>query len=304
MSQKPSFDLKSLDLFIRVAALGAIGKAGQEFGLSATTASQRIQALEQAVGAQLLHKSTRSVTLSTDGEVFLEHAKRIIGDVELAFADMQNDPTAMTGELRVACSASFGRKQIAPYMAEFLDLHPNITLHLDLSDATIDLINGGFDLAIRLGSLPSSALMARKIAASPRIMVASPTYMKKHGTPADHEALKDHNVLRRGDMRNIVFRGPTGETHDTKINGNFSATNAEAITEAALSGIGVARKCAWEVSEYLATGDLVEIMTDYTIIPEWQVFAVRSPSNMPPVRVRVFTDFMQEKLKNVPALQE
>ncbi len=299
-----TFDLKSVELFLRVAALGAIGKAGAEFGLSPTAATQRIQALEAAVGAQLLHRTTRSVSLSADGEIFLAHAKRIVANVEDALSDVQSDPGTLQGTLKVAGSASFGRRHIVPYLAEFLDRHPKLSIQLHLSDSVFDIVENGFDLAIRLGELAPSTLKARRLATSPRVLVASPAYLKRRGRPQTPSDLKAHNCLIRGDLRSWRLRAADGSLDDTKISGNYVANLAEAITEAAVSGLGVARKCGWEIAEQLASGDLVILMEDYTVMPEWKVFAVRPPSDRPPARVRAFTEFLESKLRQVPSLRD
>ncbi len=295
-------DLKSVRLFIRVAARGAIGRAGAEFGLSATAATQRIRALEDAVGAQLLHRTTRAVSLSADGEVFLAHARRIVSSVEDAFADLRCSPDEMRGELRIASSASFGRMQIAPYVAEFLEAHPNISIQLDMSDAVIDIVKQGLDLAIRLGELAPSTLKARALAASPRVLVAAPSYLERRGRPERLEDLKAHNCLVRADVRSWKMRTPEGDNAEVRIAGNFATNLAEGITTAALSGLGVARKCKWEIAEHLESGALVPLLDSHTVLPEWKVFAVRSPSQQPPPRVRAFTDFLEAKLRAVPSL--
>ena len=297
-----SVDLKSLELFVRVAALGAIGKAGAEFGLSATAATQRLQALEATIGTQLFHRTTRAVSLSTDGEIFLAHAKRILGDVEEALADIRPDPKDIKGELRIACSASFGRLHIAPHVTEFLGSHPGVSLQLAMSDSVIDIVEQGFDMAIRIGALAPSTLKARKLAVSPRGLVAAPCYLAKHGVPATLDDLKKHNCLAREDMRSWSLAAPDGSLHDVRTTGNFSSTSAEAITEAALSGLGVARKCTWEIADHLDAGTLVPVLENYTVSPFWQVFAVRPPSRLPSARVRAFTDFLEAKFKKVPAL--
>jgi len=297
-----SFDLKSLELFVRVAALGAIGKAGAEFGLSPTAATLRLKALEKTVGAQLLHRSTRKIALSTDGALFLEHAKRILGDVEDALSDLQPDPAAIRGELRVACSASFGRLHIAPHAAAFLAEHPQVSLDLALSDSVVDIVEQGFDMAIRIGALAPSTLVARKLAESPRVLVAAPDYLARHQRPETLADLKAHNCLARGDMRTWALTGPDGARHDVKITGNFASTSAEAITEAAVSGLGIARKCLWEIADHLAAGRLETVLAAYSVAPAWNIYAVRSPSRLPPARVRAFTDFLEATFRTVPAL--
>ena len=299
-----SIDLKSLELFVRVAGLGAIGKAGSEFGLSPTAATQRIQSLEKDVGAQLLHRNTRTVSLSRDGEVLLEHAKRILSNVEDALADVQCDPRAIRGELRIAGSASFGRKHLAPYVAEFLEAHPEISIQLHLSDAVFDIIENGFDMAIRLGALAPSALKARRLAASARVLVAAPSYLDSFGSPKTPQDLRSHNCIIRGNDRSWQLRGPDDAIDEVKISGNFSTNYAQAVTEAAISGLGVARKCRWEIEGQIQSGALQVLLDTYTVIPEWSVFAVRSPSNSPPARVRAFSDFLLHKFRKTPSLMD
>lgn len=298
-----SLDPKSLELFVRVVALGAIGKAGAELGLSRTAATQRIQDLETAVGTQLLHRTTRTVSLSVDGEIFLGHARRILEDIEDAFSDLQNDPATVSGELRVASSASFGRKHIAPYVAQFLGQYPRLSLQLHLSDSTFDIVENGFDLAIRLGEFSPSTLKARKVGESARIMVAAPSYLARNGTPSVPTELRDHNCLIRSDVRTWTTRGPDAQIEDVKVSGNLNTNLAEAVTEAALSGMGIARKCLWEVVEHLEAGELAEVLPDYTVLPEWGIYAVRSPSRTPPPRVRAFTDFIADKFKEITAIR-
>lgn len=298
-----SLDLKSLELFVRVAKVGAIGRAGAEMGLSRTAATQRLKYLEQAVGAQLLHRTTRTVSLSVDGEAFLPHANRILDGVDEAISDLRSDPSSVGGELRIASSASFGRKFLAPYLAEFLELYPRLSIQLHLSDAVFDIVDNGFDLAIRLGSLAPSTLQARRVGESPRIVVASPTYISEQGLPQEPSDLTGYNCLVRSNVRTWTSRRPDGKQEDVKVSGNFSTNLAEAVTEAALSGIGVARKCLWEVAEYLETGELIQLLPEHTVLPEWSIHAVRSPSPIPPARVRTFTEYIAQKFKSVPALQ-
>ena len=299
-----TIDLKSLELFVRVAVLGAIGKAGAEFGLSATAATQRLQALESTVGTQLLHRTTRVVSLSTDGEVFLAHAKRILSDMEEALADISPDAKAIKGELRIACPASFGRLHIAPYMTEFLDLYPGITLQLSMTDSVVDIVAQGLDMAIRVGTLAPSTLKARKLAESRRTLVAAPQYLRRRGVPTSLEDLGQHNCLTREDMRTWSLAEPDGTIHDIKANGNFSCTSAEAITEAAVSGLGIARKCVWEIADQLNAGTLETVLDRYSVAPFWEVFVVRPPSRLPSARVRAFTDFLETKFKMIPALRD
>ncbi len=297
-----SLDPKSLALFVRVAAVGAIGKAGAELGLSRTAATQRVRDLEASVGTQLLHRTTRSVALSADGEVFLAHAKRILSDIDEAFSELQRDPATVSGELRVASSASFGRKHLAPLVGEFMERYPRLSIQLHLSDGVFDIVENGFDLAVRLGDLSPSSLKARRIADSARIVVAAPNYLSRCGMPEMPDDLRRHNCIIRSDARMWTKRGPDGRIHDVKVSGNFATNLAEAVTEAALSGVGLARKCRWEVTEHLDSGALVEVLPEYTVLPEWSIYAVRPPAPTLPMRVRLFTNFIADRFEQTPTL--
>lgn len=292
-------DVKSLRLFVRIAAIGAIGRAGQDFGYSPTAASQRIQSLEAALGAKLLNRTTRTVSLSADGEVFLAHAKKIINDIDDAVDDLQGNGTAIRGELRVTASASFGRRYIAPFIGEFLRDHPGVTINLELSDGVFDIVQHGFDLALRIGVLAPSTLMARKIADNPRILVASPRYLNERGRPEVALDLADHNCLMLGENRVWKLRDENGNQSAIPIRANFVTSYGEAITEAAVSGVGIALKSKWDIIEQLSAGSLVEILPDHVVEPQWSVWAVRPPGRTISARVRLFTDFIEQRLKRV-----
>lgn len=290
-------DVKSLKLFLRVAAVGAIGRAGREFGFSPTAASQRIQLLEQALGSKLLIRTTRSVSLSADGEKFLLHARKIVDDIEDAVTDLRGSSQTISGELRVTASASFGRRYIAPIIGEFLGKHPDASVNLELSDGVFDIVQHGFDLALRIGTLAPSTLMARKIADNPRILVASPDYLKAHGVPASANELADHNCLLLGTTRVWQLRDSKGKQSAINVQGNFVTSYGEAVTEAAASGAGIALKSQWDILEQLSTGSLVEVLADHVVEPEWRLWAVRPPGRVVSARVQVFTEFIEQKLQ-------
>jgi DNA-binding transcriptional LysR family regulator len=291
-----SFDLKTLELYVRVASIGAIARAGLEFGFSATTSSQRIQALEAQLGCKLLNRTTRSVSLSADGELFLAHAKKILADVDDAVTDLRGSDTTLRGELRVAASASFGRRYVAPYIGEFLRAHPEVSINLELSDTTFDIVQHGFDLALRIGTLAPSTLMARKIADNPRILLASADYLEENGIPASPSELAEHNCIVLNDNRTWGLRDKKGTTTEVRTRGNFTTSYGEALTEAAVAGVGIALKSKWDVLHHLAAGSLVQVLPDFAVEPEWSVWAVRPPGRLMSARVRVFTEFIEGKL--------
>ena len=290
-----SFEPETLKLFVRVAAMGALGKAGLEFGLSPTATTQRIKTLEKDLGVSLFSRTTRAVALTADGQVFLGHAKRIIECVEDARSDLSSDHHNVKGDLRVAGSASFGRQFIAPYIAEFLTTYPDINVTLELSDGLIDIVEQGVDVALRIGDLSSSTLVARKLADNPRLLVASPEYLKRAGHLRHAEDLSDHNCLVLSGNRNWKLRDGTNPLHEMKVSGNFSTNLGESITEAALAGVGIAMKSVWDVQHLLNEGSLVPVLEQYTVEPNWSLWAVRPPGRVVPARTRVFIDFMERK---------
>lgn len=294
-----SFDQKSLELFVRVAGLGAMGKAGQEMGLSPTATTQRIQALEHEVGARLFTRTTRAIALTGDGELFLGHAKRILANMEDARSELAGGGAVIKGDLRVTGSASFGRRYIGPYITEFLERYPEINVRLELTDTVFDIIEQGFDVALRIGSLPSSSLIARKLADNKRLLVAAPSYLARAGHPRDPHDLLNHNCIVIGEQRVWRLKGGDGDIQDMRVSGNFATNFGESATQATLAGNGIAQKSLWDVHDLLRDGALVPVLPRYTIDPQWALWAVRPPSPIVPARVRVFIAFMEEKFKQL-----
>lgn len=284
---------------MRVATLGAFAKAGLEFGLSPTATTQRIKGLESELGVKLFNRTTRAVALTADGELFLAHAKRIIEGIEDARSDLSGGPGSIRGEIRVAGSASFGRRYIAPYVAEFLRAYPDVRVRLELSDGIVDIVEQGFDVAFRIGTLPSSSLIARKLVDNPRLLVASPAYLKRAGNPAKLKDLASHNCIVLGESRNWKLRDTAGKIHELRVSGNFVTNYGDVTTEAALAGAGIALKSLWDVRGFLENGSLVPVLNDYTVEPVWGLWVVRPPGDMVPARVRVFIEFMEVKFQEI-----
>ncbi len=299
-----SFDLKSLELFVRVAALGAIGKAGAEFNLSATNATQRIQALETDFGVKLLNRTTRSVSLTPDGELLLEHAHRILDDVEDARLVLSQHAKSVSGLLRVTASATFGKTHIVPFVPEFLAQYPEVTLDLHLSDAVIDIVDQGYDLAFRQGALPSSSLLAQKVADNPQWLVASPEYLEKAGTPETPADLVNHACLGLGRQKFWQLRNSAGKDQEVPVTGARVNVNlGEAFGEFVLAGLGVGMASLWYVGPDIASGRLVRVLPDYIVVPETNLWAVRPPNRLMPMRVKAFLDFMQSRILQTNALR-
>nr|WP_067290228.1 LysR family transcriptional regulator [Marinobacterium profundum] len=291
-----SFDLKNLELFVRVASLGAIGRAGAEFNLSATNTTQRLKALEEELGVKLLNRTTRAVSLTPDGELLLEHAKRILDEVEAARNLLSQTTQRISGSLRVTASASFGRSHIVPFVPEFLRLYPGVTLDLHLTDTVVDIVEMGVDLAFRIGDLAPSSLLARKIDDNPLALVASPDYLARAGHPKVPQDLADHACLPLGDTRAWKLIAPDGTLHDVKVSGPVSVNLGEALGEWVLAGMGIGLASLWYAGPDIAAGRLVPVLPGYRVWPEAKIWAVRPPGRIMAARVKAFLDFMQARI--------
>ncbi len=290
------FDLKNLDLFVRVATLGAIGRAGAEFGLSPTNTTQRLQSLEADLGAKLLNRTTRAVSLTPDGEIFLDYAKRILNDAEDARSALSQTGRNVSGKVRVTASASFARSHIVPFVPCFLAQYPEVSLDLDFSDTPADIVADGYDLAFRIGDLAASSLMAQKIGENPVRLVASPEYLDRVGRPKVPEDLLTHTCLPLRDNRNWQFLGPDGQTSTVRVSGPVRVNFGTALGAWTVAGVGIAVASLWHAGPDIRAGRLETVLDDYRIVPETSIWALRPPGRVMPVRVKAFLDFMRVRI--------
>ena len=291
-----SFDLKSLELFTRVAAIGAIGRAGQEFGLSTTNATHRIQALEAELGVKLLNRTTRAVSLTPDGETLLAHAERILDAVEDARRELSHTAATVTGKLRVTVSSTFGKSHIVPFVPEFMRLYPGISLDLNLTDAVVDIVEQGYDLALRNGELAPSSLLAQKVDDNPRMLVASPEYLERAGAPERPEDLAHHACLHFNWGRDWQLVDPEGQVYDIRVTSPLTLNLGEAVTSCVKAGMGIGQASLWHAGPDLRAGRLVQVLPGYRVWPETKIWAVRPPGRMMHARVKAFLEFMQARI--------
>ncbi len=291
-----SFDLKSLELFVRVATIGAIGRAGAEFNLSSSNATQRIKALESDLDVTLLNRTTRAVSLTPDGEIFLEHARRILDDVEDARLVLSHQAHNISGPLRVTASASFGRSHVVPYVPDFLSAYPDVTLDLNLTDTIVDIVDQGYDLAFRIGELAPSSLLARKIDENPQWLVAAPSYLDRAGTPQLPQDLGNHTCLPMGRARSWHLTSADGTRHEVPISGPVAVNMGDAIGEWVLAGVGIGLASLWHAGPDLRAGRLVRVLPDLRGWPDTNIWAVRPPGRLMSPRVKAFLTFMEERI--------
>jgi DNA-binding transcriptional LysR family regulator len=287
--------VQEMMIFARVVGAGSLSAAARELGLSPALVSRRLAALESRLGARLINRTTRSLHLTDDGATYYEACARVLADIEEADATVSAGRVEPRGTLRVALPASFGHQHIAPLIPRFAERYPQIQLALSLSDRTVNLIEEGFDLAVRIAHLEDSSLTARKLAPNRRVVCASPAYLARHGTPRTPDELARHNCLTTTDFAmNWDYKGPDGKPGSVRVIGRYSCDNWEVLREWALAGLGIALKSTWDVHRLLVDGSLVEVCPGYTFHSDVAIYAVYPSRRFLPAKTRVFIDFLAE----------
>jgi DNA-binding transcriptional LysR family regulator len=292
-------NIEHLKLFIRIATTHNISSAGSELRLSPAVASAHINKLEAGLGVRLIHRTTRKVSLTEEGKAFFPYAESVISSIEAARASVGAGDSLPRGTLRVAAPASFGRMHILPAITHFLTLYPELNVDLKLSDTIVDLVEGGFDVAIRNSQLKDSSLIARKLASDNRILCASPTYLAKNGEPISPEELKSHQCITLMGLDNWLFYTPKGQVN-IKANGNFRTDNGEAVRDACINGLGITINSKWSVYKQLSNGELIQILNDYPIASDAAIWAIYPSSRLLAPKVRAFIDYFTEHFGGTP----
>ncbi|RVU32788.1 LysR family transcriptional regulator [Neptunomonas marina] len=282
----------AIPVFVSVVEYGGFSPAAKHLNITKSAVSKRITQLEEQLGVKLLHRTTRKLSLTEAGEHFFEHAKRAAvaaQDAEDAVAQLQGEPQ---GRLKIGSPMSFGRLHMAPMIPRFLKEHPKISIDLVMDDKPIDLVGGGFDIAVRGGNLPDSSYIARRLAPLRSVLCASPSYLKRYGAPERLEDLLEHNCLPfsySNDVKEWTF-SKAGKTHSIVVSGNYQVNNSEALRDAVLQDLGIARLPTFVAGEDIRTGRLVQLFPDYEM-PVAAISAVMIERQYMPAKVRAFLDF-------------
>ena len=258
--------------------------------MSPAVASAYISKLEKHLDTRLIHRTTRKISLTEEGEVFLPHAEDVLASVEAAQASVGKGSSSPSGTLRITAPASFGRMHLMSKMKGFMQSYPNINLDCRFSDSIVDLVEGGFDIAIRNAALKSSSLIARKLAPDHRVLCASPEYLAQFGEPKSPQELQLHNCLSLTGLDVWRFRAPQGEI-TIKTKGNFRTDNGEAVRDACVQGLGITINSTWSAYQFLRAGDLVEVLPEFPLISETAIWAVYPSSRQLAAKVRAFIDY-------------
>ena len=288
---------RALEVFAAVMREGSFSAAGRTLGLTPSAVARSIDRIEARLGVRLLLRSTRALTPTAEGQAYLQTARRILADLDDAEQQLA-DQGAPRGRLRISTALSHGRLCIVPLLGEFAALYPHILVDFALSDGIVDIAAGQADVAVRFGALADSLLTARKLGESGRVIVAAPDYLARYGTPVVPEDLFAHNCL------NFNFRRAEpiwpfrrdGEDIVLSVKGNIEANNGETLGQLAAAGVGVARVGAFSVVDDIAAGRLIPILEDFNPGDVELIHAVFVGGSQTPARVRVFVDFLSERL--------
>lgn len=291
-------ELDDLRAFIQVADAGGVSAGARRLGQPKSLVSRRLVRLENELGVQLLTRSARGTLLTEAGATFREHAARISNELDAA-EDAVSPRGELHGVLRIAAPLSFGPSHLAPALAELALRHPALHVHAEYSDKYVDLIGGGFDAGIRLGTLPDSNLVARRICAFRGQFVASPGYIAAHGAPSRPEELPDHEALMQGtETWRVLDQGKPRVVHPR---GRFKADNGASLLAAALAGLGIAALPDFLVAPHVASGALKTVLADYPP-PEAGFYVVWPPTAFPSRKVRALTEILLEQFGDGRAL--
>jgi len=285
-----------MSVFVTVAQEGSLSAAARALGLTPSAVSRIIARAEQRLGTRLLLRTTRALTFTAEGEAFLRGARRILADMDEVEGAI-TDQGVPKGRLRVSAALGHGRLTIVPLVADFTARYPNIVVDLSLGDEVVDILAGQADVAIRFGHLPDSPLTARRLGHTGQVVVASPDYLERHGTPQQPEDLLKHNCLRFNFRRaeaNWPFIRDCKE-FSLKVSGNIECSSGEALAQFARLGAGIARIGEFTVREDLQRGALIPLLQAFNPGDEEPIHAVFVGGAAMPVRVRLFVDFLLEQ---------
>lgn len=292
-----------LQVFVAVVEAGSFTAAADRLDIAKSAVSRRVSALEERLGVQLLRRTTRRLNLTETGQSFYEQSARILADLDEAEAAAAQEHGELRGVLRVALPLSFGVRHMSEPIAAFSRLHPRVSFELDLNDRRVDLMAEGADLAVRIGRLADSTLIARRLFEARTVVCASPSYLELRGTPVTPEDLVDHDCLVYGNLPNParwVCTDGDGARHTVDVRVAMSASSGDFLCAAAAEGLGVALQPTFIAGDAIGRGELVPILTGYAW-PVTPAYAVYPPTRHLSYRVREFIDFLAGHFAGTPA---
>jgi DNA-binding transcriptional LysR family regulator len=287
--------LKQLETFIAVISRGSLSAAAQAEGVAPAVIGRRIDALEERLGVKLLVRTTRRISLTHEGAAFLEDAQRIVADLANAEASVSAGGVKASGHLRITAPAGFGRRHVAPLVPKFLALHPEVSISLNLSDRVVDIVNEGFDCAVRVGELQDSSLVSLRLADNRRLCVATPAYLQRAGTPLHPAELNRHACLTlssdASQTRGWAFV-IEGQLQYLRPASRLDCSDGQVLHAWCLQGLGIAWRSTWEVASDIAEGRLIAVLEDFAAPPSG-IYALFPHARHLALRVRLWIDFLK-----------
>jgi DNA-binding transcriptional LysR family regulator len=297
---------KELESFVAIVTRGSLTAAALAEGVAPAIMGRRLDALEERLGVKLLVRTTRKLTLTHEGSAFLEDCQRVLSDVANMEASVSAGGVKASGHLRITAPAGFGRRHVAPLVPKFRALHSDVTLSLNLSDRVIDIAGEGFDCAVRVGDMPDSSLVSVRLADNRRLCVATPAYLKAHGTPLHPNELSKFDCLTlssdasqtRGWAFNIPNNSGDLEVNYLRPDGPLDCSDGQVLHDWCLAGYGIAWRSTWEVKAEIADGQLVAVLEDFAAPPNG-IYAVFPQRKHMALRVRLWIDFLKDNYGQV-----
>ena len=296
--ERSSVDLVDVLAFVRVAETGSFSRAADRMGISKSILSRRVARLEAGLGARLLTRGAQGTQPTDAGQAYYERASRILAELDAAQEVVAEAVTQVAGPIRLSAPISFGTLYLAPALADFAALHPRVELDISLDDNQVDLVASGFDLAVRMGTLADSSLIARRIAPARRIVVASPSYLDRRGRPASPRDLAAHDILL---YRNEQWRFRVdGRWENVRVRPRLRSDNGEMLRAAAAAGLGLCILPSFIAAPSLEAGEIEVVLRDYPL-PEAALHAVMPPGRAATARVRALVDYLAARFGPEPA---
>lgn len=288
--------LKAMRVFSAIGSAGSFSAAADKLGMSRAMASKYVQLLEDHLGARLVHRTTRHMAMTDVGLAYLERCQQIITEIDEAEANAARVTIEPKGKLRLSMPVSFSIRHIGPLLSQYMTLYPQVSIETDLSDRRVDLIEEGYDLAIRIGSAIEPGLIARRLATDRLVVCAAPSYLETHGTPAIPADLERHNCILYSYAsvgNEWTFIDSADVTYTVKVSGSFRANNGDMLNEVVKGGCGIMCQPAFLVRDELKQGALVELLPSFSCA-EIGIYAVYSSRKHLSAKVRTFVDYLVE----------
>lgn len=295
------FQPAELGFIVALASAGSLSGAARELGITTSAVSKRLALIEARVGVPLVNRTTRRMSMTPEGEVLLEHARRILGEIADLDQLLTSSKGVPKGQLRVNATLGFGRLHVAPAISQYVLRYPEVDVQLQLSVDPPALTDDQFDVCIRFGAPVDTRVIARRLASNRRLLCASPKYLAQHGEPKTPGDLRKHNciLIRQGDEAYGLWRLYAGreaerDAQAVKVRGNLTTNDGEIAVNWALDGHGILLRAGWDIERYLDSGRLVEVLPGYKT-PDADIYAVYAPRHQLSARIRTFVDFLEQR---------